>query len=52
MALPSVSSVFSQWHRWFDPAGLAKFDEVVRRGELEVVYENEMVKVYQVREQV
>jgi len=52
VALPSVSSVFSQWHRWFDPAGLAKFDEVVRRGELEVVYENEMVKVYQVREQV
>jgi len=44
--------VFSQWHQWFDPAGLAKFDEVVRRGELEVVYENEMVKVYQVREQV
>jgi len=35
-----------------DPAGLAKFDEMVRRGELEVVYENEMVKIYQVRGQV
>ena len=28
-----------QWHQWFNPAGLAKFDEMVQRGELEVVYE-------------
>ncbi len=33
----------------YDAAGLAKFDEMVRRGELEVVYENEMVRIYQVR---
>ena len=49
MVLPSVSSVFSQWHQWFNPAGLAKFDEMVQRGELEVVYENERVKIYWVR---
>ena len=41
MALPSVSSAFSQRHQWFDPAGLAKFDEMAQRGELEVVYELE-----------
>ena len=40
---------FPQWHQWFDPAGLAKFDEMVQRGELEVVYENERVKIYWVR---
>ncbi|MFQ5813818.1 MAG: hypothetical protein ACE5I2_11630, partial [Anaerolineae bacterium] len=33
----------------YDPAGLAKFDEMVQRGELEVIYENEMVKIYRVR---
>jgi len=33
----------------YDAAGLAKFDEMVQRGELEVVYENERVKIYQVR---
>ena len=49
MVLLSVSSAFSQWHQWFNPAGLAKFDEMVQRGELEVVYENERVKIYQVR---
>ena len=31
----------SQWRQWFKPAGLAKFDEMVGRGELEVVCENE-----------
>ena len=35
-------------HTVYDPAGLAKFDEMVRRGELEVVYENEKVKIYRV----
>jgi len=39
--------------RWVsDPAGLAKFDEMVQRGALEVVCENERVKIYQVRGQV
>jgi len=33
----------------YDPAGLAKFDEMVQRGELEVAYENERVKIYKVR---
>ncbi|MEE8163236.1 MAG: hypothetical protein V3T92_04385, partial [Anaerolineae bacterium] len=33
----------------YDPAGLAKFDEMEQRGELEVVYENEMVKICRVR---
>ena len=42
--LPSVSSVFPQWYQWFDPAGLAKFDEMVQRGELEVVCENERIE--------
>ena len=46
MVLLSVSSVFSQRHQWFNPAGLAKFDEMVRRGELGVGYENERVKIY------
>ena len=32
----------------YDPKGLAKFDEMVRRGELEVVYENERVRIYRV----
>ncbi len=36
-------------HAVYDTAGLAKFDEMVQRGELEVVYENERVKIYQVR---
>ncbi len=49
MVLPSVSSVFSQWHQWFNPAGLAKFDEMVRRGELGVAYENERTGIYRVR---
>jgi len=39
----------SQRHQWFNPAGLAKFAEMVQRGELEVVYENEMVKIYRGR---
>ena len=46
MVLLSVSSVFSQWHQWFDPAGLVRFDEMVQRGELEVVYEDERMKTY------
>ena len=33
----------------YDAAGLTKFDEMVQQGELEVVYENEKVKIYQVR---
>ena len=37
MVLLSVSSVFSQWCQWFDPAGLARFDEMMQRGELEMV---------------
>ena len=49
MVLLSVSSVFSQWYQWFDPAGLAKFDEMVQREELEVVYENERTRIYRVR---
>jgi len=44
VVLPSVSSVLRQWHQWFNPAGLARFDEMVQRGELEVVYEE--VKIY------
>jgi len=36
-------------HTVYDAAGLAKFDEMVQRGELEVVYENERVKIYRVR---
>ncbi len=47
--LLSVCSVLSQRHQWFNPAGLAEFDEMVQRGELEVVYENERVKIYRVR---
>jgi YYY domain-containing protein len=31
---------------YYDPAGLAKFDEMVKRGELEVAYENEGVTIY------
>jgi hypothetical protein len=30
-------------------SGLAKFDEMVQRGELEVVYENERTRIYRVR---
>ena len=45
----SVYSVFSQWHQRSNPAGLTKFDEMVQRGELEVVYENERTGVYRVR---
>ncbi len=41
--------MFPQWHQRSNPAGLAKFGEMVQRGELEVVYENEMVKIYRVR---
>ena len=33
----------------YDPAGLAKFDEMLQRGELKVAYENERTKVYRVR---
>jgi YYY domain-containing protein len=33
----------------YDPAGLAKFDGMVQRGELEVVYENERTRIYRVR---
>jgi YYY domain-containing protein len=33
----------------YDPNGLAKFDEMVQRGELEVVYENERTRIYRVR---
>jgi YYY domain-containing protein len=33
----------------YDPDGLAKFDEIVQGGELEVAYENERVKIYRVR---
>jgi len=36
-------------HTVYDAAGLAKFDEMVQRGELEVVYENERVRIYRVR---
>ena len=60
MVLPSVSSVFPQWHQWFnhvgqlehtvyDDAGLAKFDRMYEEGYLDLVYENERVKIYQVR---
>jgi len=35
-------------HTVYDAAGLAKFDDMVQQGELEVVYENEKVKIYQV----
>ena len=60
MVLSSVSSVFSQWHQWsnylyqlehtvYDPAGLAKFDHMREEGYLDLVYENEKVKIYQVR---
>jgi hypothetical protein len=48
MVLSSVSSVFSAASA-SKLAGLAKFDEMVRRGELEVVYENERVKTYRGR---
>ncbi|MGA9350878.1 MAG: DUF2298 domain-containing protein [Anaerolineae bacterium] len=33
----------------YDPVGLAKFDEMVQRGELEVAYENERTRVYRVK---
>ena len=46
-ALLSVS-VFSQRYQWFKPAGLAKFDRMREEGHLDLVYENEMVKIYQV----
>ena len=36
-----MSSVFPQRHQRFNPAGLARFDEMVQRGELEEVYELE-----------
>jgi hypothetical protein len=49
VVLPSASSVLSQRHQQSNPAGLAKFDEMVQRGELEVVCENERVKIYWVR---
>ena len=45
MVLLSVWSVFPQWHQWFDPAALAKFDEMVQGGELEMVYENERTRI-------
>ena len=35
-------------HTVYDAAGLAKFDEMVQQGELEVVYENEMTRIYRV----
>jgi hypothetical protein len=40
----------SQWHQRFNPAGLAKFDEMVQRRELELAYENEKTRIYRVRE--
>lgn len=49
MVLPSVFSVFSQWPQWFNPAGLAKFDEMVQLGELGVGYESERTRIYRVR---
>jgi len=39
----------SQRHQRFNPAGLAKFDEMVRRGELGVDCENERTRIYRVR---
>jgi uncharacterized membrane protein len=36
-------------HAVYDAAGLAKFDEMVQLGELEVVYENEKTRIYRVR---
>jgi len=36
-------------HAVYDRAGLAKFDEMVRLGELELVYENERTTIYRVR---
>ena len=47
--LPSVPSVFPQQHQWFNPAGLAKFDRMQEEGHLDLVYENERVKIYRVR---
>jgi YYY domain-containing protein len=36
-------------HTVYDPAGLAKFDRMQEEGYLDLVYENERVKIYQVR---
>ncbi len=36
-------------HAVYDSAGLAKFDQMVQRGDLEVVYENERTRIYEVR---
>ena len=37
-------------HTACDPAGLARFDRVQEGGYLDLVYENEGMKIYQVRE--
>jgi len=49
VVLSSVYSVFSQWPQWFNPAGLAKFERMREEGYLDLVYENERVRIYLVR---
>jgi hypothetical protein len=39
----------SQRHQRFNPAGLTKFDRMREEGYLDLVYENERVKIYWVR---
>ena len=34
---------------FYDPQGLAKFDTMAKAGQLEVVYENERVKIYKIK---
>ena len=44
MVLPSVPSVFPQWHQSFNPAGLAKFERMREEGCLDWVYEDERIR--------
>jgi hypothetical protein len=39
----------SQRHQRFDPAGLARFEQMQGEGYLNSVYENEKVRIYQVK---
>jgi len=47
--LPSASPVLSQRPQWFNPADLARFERMWEEGYLNLVYENERVKIYRMR---
>jgi hypothetical protein len=44
VVLPSVLSVFCQWHQRFNPAGLVKFERMREEGCLDWVYEDGRIR--------